>query len=615
VGGEIPPAVGDFPVGSRIAGYQIEQLIGRGGMASVYRATDVRLDRVVALKVLTPQLAEDDAFRQRFIRESRSGAAVDHPNVIPVFEAGEASGVLFIAMRYVVGRDVRALLDREGRLTTGRAVNIVTQVASALDAAHAHGLIHRDVKPANMLLATVASPGTPDHVYLSDFGLSKLSVSELGSLTGTGQFLGTLDYMSPEQIEGRPIDGRTDLYALGCAAFEMLTGEPPFRREANLAVMWAQVAAPPPSVRDRRPDLPADVDQVLARALAKSPDDRQASCLEFAAQLRAACAIRSAAAPAPVPQQPLPPPTELALGPVAGAGPAASAGPAGGAGPVLPPVSAPVGFEATVTEAAIGGVAAPSGSAGGFGGTGYADARYAGAGAQLADAGYGGGGAQFRDAGYGGAQFGGATGGPPSAAPDQTHQLWQGSGGYPPAGQPAGPPPRRRGKALPVFLGLVAVAILAGAAFVVLHLHAKGQAGPKPTVTITRTHHASPSSGPSTSPSPSSSATSPSPSTSPSGTAGASPQAVVQQYYTDINDHDYRGAYAINQHVHPTQTYAEFKAGYASTQSVTLTIVSASGDTVNVRFTSTHTDGTVYNYSGTYTVQNGQIVDSLIQNA
>src|SRR5215469_13174368 len=186
--GDIRPAFGDFPPGARIANYRIEQLLGRGGMAVVYRASDVRLDRQVALKILTPELARNDAFRQRFILESRAAAAVDHPNVIPVFEAGEADGVLFIAMRYVAGQDVRALVDREGKLPVARVVNIVTQVASALDAAHAHGMIHRDVKPANMLLGTVSDGRSPDHVYLSDFGLSKQSLAT-ASLTSTGQFL------------------------------------------------------------------------------------------------------------------------------------------------------------------------------------------------------------------------------------------------------------------------------------------------------------------------------------------------------------------------------------------------------------------------------------------
>src|SRR5258708_34742093 len=304
VSGEDKPAIGAFPAGSQIAGYQIQELIGRGGMAVVYRASDVRLDRQVALKVLAPELSSDSAFRQRFIRESRSGASVDHPNVIPVFEAGEAEGVLFIAMRYVAGRDVRALIAREGPLPPSRVVSVVTQIASALDAAHAHGLVHRDVKPANMLLGSVATGSAPDHVYLSDFGLSKLSVSAV-SLTRTGQFLGTIDYMAPEQVEGRATDGRTDLYALACATFEMLTGRPPFQRDQDLAVMWAQVSAPPPSARQLRPELAPEGDQVIAKALAKSPDDRHASCLEFAAGLGAACAIRPG-------QSQVPPATELA---------------------------------------------------------------------------------------------------------------------------------------------------------------------------------------------------------------------------------------------------------------------------------------------------------------
>ena len=307
--GENRPAIGDFPAGSRIAGYQIQELIGRGGMAMVYRASDVRLDRLVALKVLTPELTRDSAFRQRFIRESRSGASVDHPNVIPVFEAGEAEGVLFIAMRYVAGRDVRALIEREGPLRPSRVVSIVTQIASALDTAHAHGLVHRDVKPANMLLGTVATGSAPDHVYLSDFGLSKLSVSAI-SLTGTGQFLGTIDYMSPEQVEGRAIDGRTDLYALACATFEMLTGRPPFQRDQDLAVMWAQVSAPPPSARQLRRELSPEVDRVIAKALAKAPGDRHATCLEFAAGLSDACAIRSSAEPRSLEAESLPTPDQ-----------------------------------------------------------------------------------------------------------------------------------------------------------------------------------------------------------------------------------------------------------------------------------------------------------------
>jgi len=275
---------GEFSVGSLIAGYRLEERIGRGGMAVVFRAYDARLDRQVALKVLAPALAEDAAFRQRFIRESRAAAAVDDPHITPVFEAGEANGVLFIAMRYVRGGDVRSLIDRLGSLPAERVAEIVSQVASALDAAHARGLVHRDVKPANMLLEASQAADRPDHIYLSDFGLSKTSLAVTG-LTATGQFLGTLDYVAPEQIEGHPLDGRTDVYALGCSAVEMLTGEPPFRRE-GVSLMEAHLSEPPPLVRQRRPDLPPDIDQVIVKAMAKSPADRYPSAREFAAALR-----------------------------------------------------------------------------------------------------------------------------------------------------------------------------------------------------------------------------------------------------------------------------------------------------------------------------------------
>src|ERR1017187_5316569 len=289
-GGSLAEVAAGLGAGSQIAGYRLEEQVGRGGMAVVFRARDERLGRLVALKILAPALAADEAFRQRFVRESRAAAAVDDPHIVPVFEAGEAKtgehrGVLFIAMRYVPGGDVRALMRRTGPLPPGRAVWIISQVASALDAAHAAGLVHRDVKPANMLVD--ARAGRPDHVYLSDFGLSKgtLAASEL---TGAGQFLGTVDYISPEQIEGKPVDGRAEEYALACAAFELRAGAPPFRRDEAMAVMYAQLSEPPPLLASRRPGLPPAADQVFARALAKVPEDRYASCREFAEALRVA---------------------------------------------------------------------------------------------------------------------------------------------------------------------------------------------------------------------------------------------------------------------------------------------------------------------------------------
>ncbi|MGC1288221.1 MAG: serine/threonine-protein kinase, partial [Streptosporangiaceae bacterium] len=274
---ELPTVPGGIAAGSQIAGYTIEEQIGRGGMAVVYRASDKRLNRHVALKILAPELASDAGYRQRFLREMRAAAAVDHPNIVPVFDAGEADGALFIAMRYVDGQDVRTMLETEPRLPAARACHLIAQAASALDAAHARGLVHRDVKPGNMLIGSAH----PDHLYLSDFGLSKQRVSS-APLTLTGQFMGTLDYMAPEQIEGKPTDGRADLYALACTAFEMLAGQPPFQRDAGLAVMWAQVSAPVPSLRALRPDLPPAVDQVMATALAKTPDARYPTCMAFA---------------------------------------------------------------------------------------------------------------------------------------------------------------------------------------------------------------------------------------------------------------------------------------------------------------------------------------------
>jgi serine/threonine protein kinase/DNA-binding beta-propeller fold protein YncE len=286
-----PDVPGGFAPGSRIASYLLGEQIGRGGMAVVFRAYDERLDRMVALKILDPALAEDEVFRQRFIRESRAAAATDDPHIIPVFDAGEASGALFIAMRLVSGGDVRSLLGQSGPLPPGRAAEIVSQVASALDAAHERGLVHRDVKPANMLLDGTSGAGRPDHVYLSDFGLSVGSLQNSG-LTGKGTFLGTIDYISPEQIEGKLVDGRADQYALACAAFEILTGTPPFWRDEARAVMYAQLTEPPPALSSYRAGLPLGADAVFTKALAKAPQDRFASCQEFAEALRAAFGLR-----------------------------------------------------------------------------------------------------------------------------------------------------------------------------------------------------------------------------------------------------------------------------------------------------------------------------------
>ena len=254
----------------------------------VFRAIDERLGRQVALKILAPALAEDTAFRQRFVDESRMAASVDDPHIIPVHEAGEAAGVLFIAMRYVPGGDVRTLLQKAGPMPASRAAAIISPVASALDAAHSVGLVHRDIKPGNMLLDSRA--GRPDHVYLSDFGLGKESISPSG-LTQTGQILGTPAYSSPEQVEGKPLDGRADEYSLACTAFEMLTGAPPFVQTQITALILAQMSSPPPPLTSRRPDLPVATNAVFARALAKRREDRYATCREFAEDLRRAFGI------------------------------------------------------------------------------------------------------------------------------------------------------------------------------------------------------------------------------------------------------------------------------------------------------------------------------------
>ncbi|MFG3496640.1 serine/threonine-protein kinase [Streptomyces sp. NPDC047886] len=276
-------------LGRKVAGYLVESEIGRGGMAVVYRARDLELHRPVALKLLAPELARNDTFRKRFTHESLVAAAIDHPHIVPVFAAGETEGLLYIAMRYVPGRDLRAMLDREGPLPPEQAARIAVQVASALDAAHAHDLVHRDVKPGNILIDEGTHSEHPEHVYLTDFGLTKKSLSLTG-FTTVGQFVGTLDYVAPEQISGRPVDGRCDVYSLGCVVFETLTGAPPFRRDDDMALLWAHQYDPPPLLSEERPGLPAGLDEVLAKALAKTPEERYDTCLEFVAAMRAALA-------------------------------------------------------------------------------------------------------------------------------------------------------------------------------------------------------------------------------------------------------------------------------------------------------------------------------------
>jgi WD40 repeat protein len=271
--------VSDDPrVGTELAGYRIESLLGRGGMSVVYVAEDLRLKRNVALKLLAAGLADDEAFRERFLRESELAASIDHPSIIPIYEAGTADDRLFIAMRYVEGRDLRERL-RHGRLDPPDAIGILAQVASALDAAHARGLVHRDVKPSNVLLDPGARPDGSDHAYLADFGLTR-HVSET-TVGDEANLMGTIDYVAPEQIAGEEVDGRADVYSLGCVLYECLVGQPPFRRESELAVVFAHLEAEPPAPSAERPELSRALDAVVARALAKEPGQRPGSCREL----------------------------------------------------------------------------------------------------------------------------------------------------------------------------------------------------------------------------------------------------------------------------------------------------------------------------------------------
>jgi YVTN family beta-propeller protein len=273
----------DLSMGSTIAGYRVEAVAGRGGMGVVYRAVQLGLDRPVALKLIAPELADDATFRQRFELESQTAASIDHPNVIPVYEAGEAEGRLFIAMRWVPGIDLGVLIRREGRLPPSRAVRVVGQVAAALDAAHRRGLVHRDVKPGNILLTEHGE----EHVYLTDFGLTKHAAS-VGGMTKTGQFVGTPDYTAPEQIRGERADARTDVYALGCVLFQALAGKVPFERDSEVAKIYAHLTDPPPSLADTVPEAAAPLDRVVARALAKQPEQRYPSAGDLGRAARAA---------------------------------------------------------------------------------------------------------------------------------------------------------------------------------------------------------------------------------------------------------------------------------------------------------------------------------------
>ena len=285
------PRAAHTRIGTEIAGFRIESVLGRGGMSVVYLAEQVSLSRKVALKLLVHQIVEiDETFRERFLQESHLAAHLDHPNIIPIYDAGEVEDCLYIAMRYVEGRDLERTLEQDGPLSLGRTLFILEQVASALDAAHEQGLVHRDIKPANILLVEQS-----DRIYLTDFGVAKPTTS--AGLTRTGFFIGTPDYSAPEQIEGRPVGAATDVYSLGAVLYACLTGTPPYARDTEVAVLQAHLLEPPPKLSDERRDLPRALDAVIETAMAKEMADRYATCEAMITAARAASLARPVSHP------------------------------------------------------------------------------------------------------------------------------------------------------------------------------------------------------------------------------------------------------------------------------------------------------------------------------
>ena len=383
-------AIGQMPrVGAEFASYRIQGVLGRGGMSVVFRADNLRLGNEVALKVLSAELSENDAFRERFVRESRLAASINHPNIIPIYDAGEEDGLLYIAMRYVAGADLKSMIRQEGPLSLRRSAEIVSQVARGLSVAHQRGLVHRDIKPANILTERAGGDGeTVDHAYLADFGLMKHQVSRSG-LTDTGQFLGTVDYVAPEQVEGRQTDQRADVYSLGCVLYESLTGSVPYPRESDVAVLFAHVQDHVPRITDLRPDLPSAIDEIAARAMAKRPEHRYGSAGDLSRDLTEAVgAYRSHDRPSRIVTEPTVPPREpsgygaasdvvRAPEPVGQAGPPAPpSDPGPGAPPPRPPRGRPsliVIALAVALAAALAVIAlqlATSGDSGSSGGSG-----------------------------------------------------------------------------------------------------------------------------------------------------------------------------------------------------------------------------------------------------
>jgi hypothetical protein len=282
-----PPRLPKLEPGETFAGYRIEGVLDRGGMGVLYKATDPALDRTVALKIIAPEHTQNETAVARFKAEARLAASLEHQNIVPIHRAGEEGGVLYLAMRYVPGTNLRRVIDR-GPMDLHRVGRITAEIADALDAAHAKGLVHRDVKPANIL---VCGEGDQEHVYLADFGLTK-RVGSAGDLTRVGAWVGTPDYVAPEQIQGHKVDRRADIYSLGCVLYEMLTGSVAYPKDSDMAKLWAHVTDPPPMPRVVRPDLVEDFDAVVARATAKDPDERYATAGELSAAVSAAIAAQ-----------------------------------------------------------------------------------------------------------------------------------------------------------------------------------------------------------------------------------------------------------------------------------------------------------------------------------
>ncbi|MCW3004831.1 MAG: serine/threonine protein kinase [Conexibacter sp.] len=350
-------AVPDLKPGAEFAGYRIERLLDRGGMGVVYMATEIELDRTVALKLIAPEHARDETAVARFKSEARLAASLEHPNIVPIHRGGEQDGVIFLAMRFVSGTNLRRVIDR-GPMALPRIGRIITEIAAALDVAHTRGLVHRDVKPANIL---VSGEGEDEHVYLTDFGLTK-RLGTSGGVTRVGGWVGTPDYVAPEQIQAHQVDRRADVYSLGCVLFEMLTGRVAYPKDSDMAKLWAHVADPPPLPRTERPDLVEAFDRVVARATAKDPDDRYDTAGQMAAAVRQAVAAQAAksetdAAQATSDGEPPPLAPTVAERPNAEPEVAVSAAPARAA-PDGPAVRRPRGRRTPLIVLAVAGVAA-----------------------------------------------------------------------------------------------------------------------------------------------------------------------------------------------------------------------------------------------------------------